>query len=272
MENEQNEWTKSENPEVEKGKDEFAEAQQAEDLRAQISLAADAAVQYGRVDRDWANNHLNRMGAPLVTGPSKYQINAPIDGVYGISITANTRAEALEKFKGYFDAVINEGEFRSGNYGQGVYQITSIPYDGNPVFFSGPQDIEPTNDPVPGLDGVKAAIHAMLKEGVTEKGWRYSAAVDTLHAMGLEALPHLTTKSVSVPVNGTAQINVQVFEGDSDEAVQRAAAAVMGRSSVVPVKPEEIGLAFTPRPDSSDAGFTLVDDDDDDAHDGAFED
>lgn len=267
MENEQNEWTQPENPEVEKAVDAFAEAQQAEDLRARISLAADAAVQYGRVDRDWVNTHLSRMGAPLVTGQAQYKINAPIDGVYGTTITANTRAEAMGKFTAYLDAVISEGEFRGGNYGQGIYQITAT--GGDPVFVSGPQDIEPTNDPVPGLDGVKTAIHAMLKEGVTEKGWRYSAAVDTLHAMGLEALPHLTTKSVSVPVNGTAQITVQVFEGDGDDAVQRAAAAVMGRAGAVAVKPEEIGLAFTPRPGSSDAGFTLVDDDDD--H-GAFED
>lgn len=255
MGNEENEWTKPENPEVEQAKDAFAEAQQAEALRTMIHEYATAAVQYGRVDRDWVNNQLNRMGAPLVTGSAQYKINAPIDAVYGTTVTANNRAEALEKFKAYFDTVLTAGEVRSDSYGHGVFQVTAT--GGQPVFFSGPQDIDP-GDELMHLDGLKTAIRQMLKHAVVEQGWRYPAAVAQLDAMGLEPLPKMTTKTVSVPVTGSAQINVRVFEGDGDADVQRASAVFMARAGDVLVKPEEIGLAFTPRPDV--AGFAIVDD------------
>jgi hypothetical protein len=263
MENDEN-WAKAKSPEVEQAKDAFAQAQQAETLRTMIHEYATAAVHYGHVDRDWVNSLLSRMGAPLVTGSAQYKINAPIYGVYGTTVTADNRAEALEKFKGYFDAVLADGEFRSSGYSQGVFQVTAT--GGQPVFFSGPQDIEPSDEQML-LGELKTSIRQMLKHGVVEHGWRYSSAAAQLDAMGLELLPPLMTKTVSVPVTGSAQINVQVFEGDDDEAVQRAAAVFMARATSVLVKPEEIGLAFTPRPDV--AGFTIVDDEDG-ADDGPF--
>lgn len=254
MENDEN-WAKAENPEVEEGKEAFAEAQQAELLRQKLSHLAAAAVAYG-VDRDWVNGRLVQLGAAPVTGQAQYKINVPITGNYGTTVTANSRTEALEKFAQYAERVAAAGQITDGHYCQGVYGV-QLTGDA-PSFFSGPQDPEPYNGTVPGLDALKAGIRRMLMDGVTEQGWGHSHAVgQAIDVMGLEPLPELVQKKVTVPVSGTAQLTVNVFEG-ADEAVQRAAVAAVARSKQIMVSPDEIGVAFEPRPDAS--GFKIVDD------------
>ena len=240
----------------------FEQAQQIQNLRQKITEAARGAVKYGHVDRDWVNARLNRMGAEMVTGTAKYQINVPIDGNYGVTVTAGSRKEALEKFNQYVSAVAASGEVRSKHCGEGVYGVTFT--DDEPVFYSGPEDIEPSDAPDISLDDLKAAIRQMLKQGVTEQGWGHSHAVASAEDMGLKPLPALTVKTVNVPVSGTTQLNVPVFEGDGDEVVQATVAGVMARTKHVYMQPEEVGMAFLPRPDTSETmGLHIVDEDDD---------
>lgn len=254
-----NEWTKPENPEVEAGKDAFAEAQQAEALREKISQYAATAVQYGPVDRGWVNAQLAQLGAHPVEGTAQYKINVPIDGSYGTTVTANSRAEALEKFNQYAAKVAEAGQLTTGHHCQGVYGITLT--GGAPVFFSGPQDPEEYDGPVPGLDALKVGIRQMLKEAVTAQGWGHSYAQAQLGSMGLEPLPALVHRAVSVPVSGVAQVVVSAFEGDDDEAGQRTAETVVARSKKIMLTPEEVGTAFMPR--SGSMSMELVDDDGD---------
>lgn len=260
MENDEN-WAKAENPEVEEAKDAFAEAQQAEVLRQKLSQVAAGAVAYGNVDRDWVNERLVRLGASPVTGQAQYKINVPITGNYGTTVTASSRVEALEMFTKYAERVAAAGQITDGHHCQGVYgvQLTGEV----PTFFSGPQDPEPYVGTVPGLDALKAGIRRMLMDGVTEQGWGHSHAVHAIEIMGLEPLPELVHKTVTVPVSGTAQLTVNVFQGDDDQAVQSATTAWMGRAKQVIVTPDEIGLAFAPRPDASESGFKIVDEGDD---------
>lgn len=238
--------------------DAYADAQAAEKLRNQISHYATAAVHYAKVDRDWVNARLNRMGAPLVTGLARYQINVPITGSLGTTVTASTRAEALEKFQDVVENVKAASQV-TGRY-LGVYNVQFG--DADPVFFTGPQDMEPYEGSVPGLDALKTAIRDMLKEGVTSQGWGHNYAVQAVAEMGLEALPALHTKTVEVPVSGTTQIGVLVFSDADDETIQASAAAMVARSAHLSVKPEEVGEATWTRPDSM--GLILVDDDDED--------
>jgi hypothetical protein len=234
----------------------FAEAQAAEILRQQIGQYAANAVHYANVDRDWVNARLNRMGAPLVTGTAQYKIHAPIDAVYGTTITANSRVEALAKFQEFFGQVVAAGEFRRSNHGAGVFQITAT--GGKPVFFSGPEDVEPSDAEAPALEPLRAAIRQMLMDAVTTQGWGYSYAVSAAQDMGLEALPTLHTKTVTVPVTGTTQVGVLVFSDADDDTVQAAAQAMVSRTGYVSVTPEEIGEATWARPDAG-MSLTMVD-------------
>lgn len=270
----ENNWAKAENPEVDEAVaafneaqqaenpkpevDPYDEAQQAEKLRHQLGTAADLAVRYGHVDREWINTWLAYLGVATVTGQSRYQINVPITGRYGTTVYAANRAEALAKFNRYAAEVAGRREFRGGGYGQGIFELEFSA--GDPGFFSGPQD-PPETAEAPGLDGLKTGIQEMLRQGVTEQGWGYAYAQGFLAAAGLPALPALHDKTVAVPVTGTAQVTVPVFADADSDAVQSAAVAKLGRAGQVVVKPEEFGAALMPR--SADSmGLTLVDDED----------
>lgn len=262
-ENEQD-WAKAENAEVEEAKAAFADAQAADKLRQQITEYAANAVHYGRVSRDWVNAQLARLGAKPVTGVARYQINTPITGSYGTTVIAENRADALAKFNTYAAEVAHTGQVISNSYGQGVYNVQFTGEE--PVFFSGPQDPpEATDGTELDLDGLRAAIRKMLMTGVTEEGWGYSYAVHATDSMDLEPLPNLHTKTVTVPVTGAAVISVPVFADADDDAVQRAAAAYMGRTAAVTVKPDEIGVAFTPRSNAGGMQMNLVDEGDDES-------
>jgi len=238
--------------------DPFAEAQKAESLRQQITQYAAAAVRYGRVDRNWVNTWLVRLGAQPIPGGAKYQINMPVTGVFGKTVYASTRAEALEKFNQEVGRVAAAGQITDGKC-DNVYDVQFLGWV--PTFFSGPEDL-PESDTVPGLDALKDDIRRMLKQGVSEQGWGHSYAVDALATLGLAPLPALVHKTVSVPVGGVARLDVNVFEGDDDEVVQAAAASVMARTKMINIKPDEVGMVFAPRP-GSDMGLNLVDDDGD---------
>ncbi len=256
MENEQKDWAKAENTEVEAAKDAYAEATQAQKLREVLTSYAQGAVKYGNVDRDWINDWLMRLGADPVTGYAEYRINTPITGLYGKTISASTRGEALEKFKKHMACVQNAGKI-DPNYSGRVY---AVEFDGEPTFFSGPQD-PPTGkvDKEIGVDGLKAGIREMLMRGVTEQGWGHKWALDASDAMGLEPMPALVHRTVSVPVSGTAEVTVPVFEGDGPVDVQAAATAAVARMQLVSVKPDEVGAVMSARDGSM--GLTLVDED-----------
>lgn len=258
MENGDN-WAQAENPEVEAAKNTFAEAQQAAKLREAINTYAAGAVNYANVDRDWVNNQLVRLGAEPIATAAEYRINIPITGDYGTTVVATSRAEAMKKFDGYVQHVLYKGEVRAASHGQGVFNVALNPAAGPASLLAGPQDPPEFAGKMPGLDALKDGIRAMLKQGVTEKGWGYSHAVNALDIMGLEPLPEPTNKTVEVPVSGTAKIVVPVFEGDGDEVVQAAAAAKLRRMDEVIVKPEEIGSIMVSR-SSESMGLKLVDD------------
>lgn len=255
MENDEN-WAKAENPEVEEANVAFAEAQKTEILRQMITKYATGAVSCGGVDRDWANTQLIRLGAYPVTGNAQYKINVPITGDYGTAVTASNRAEALEKFAQYTAALANVGQFTGGH--GGVY---GIEFTGDPTFFSGPQDPEEYDGTVPGLDALKTGIRQMIKQGITEQGWGHSYAIGQLADMGLEPLPDLEFREVAVPVSGTAHVTVTAFAGDDDETVLQSASANLGRNKRVFITPEEVGVAWAVRPDTSETmGLKLLDD------------
>jgi hypothetical protein len=252
MENDEN-WAKAENPEVQDGVDAYKEAQQEEALRQQITVRAYGAVKYGHVDRDWANAWLVRLGAQPVTGQAQYRINVPVTGNYGTTVTAGSRAEALEKFNQYVAQVAAAGKF-TGSYG-GIYGIELT--GAAPTFFSGPQDPTEYAGSVPGLEGLKSGIRQMLKQAVTEQGWGHSYAVQALDQMGLEPLPTLHNKTVQVPVSGLTVLTVPVFADDDDEAVQAAVTGALTRAQSVSIKPDEVGSVMSTRPDAM--GLNLVD-------------
>lgn len=239
----------------------FADVEKAEFLRQQINAFATGAVKYGSVDRDWTNQRLNRLGAPLVTGQAKYQINVPIEGSYGTTVVAGSRAEALEKFTAYVVAIQAAGEMRSRHCGEGVYDITVT--GGDPVFYSGPEDVVlDESTPPPALPQLRDGIRQMLKDGIATQGWDRGYAEQAIDAMGLDPLPAAHFKTVSVPVSGTTELSVLVFDDEDDDVVQDKVATIMGRAKDVLVAPEEMGTASWARP-TGDVGFTLLKDDDD---------
>lgn len=240
--------------------DPFETAKAVQFLRDRIHAFASFAVKYG-VNRDWANQRLNRMGAPVITGTATYQLNVPITGVFGKTVTASSRAEAMEKFAQHATRVSDAGVI-DGTDCDRVFEVAIG--DGAPVFYSGPEDFQDAyTGTVPGtVANQKDAIRSMLMEGVSEQGWVLHYANLAADDMGVEPLPNLVGHTVQVPVSGTASITVETFEGSDPDAIQRAATARLRRAGVVTVKPDEIGLAFT-RPGSEAMGLKLVDEDDD---------
>lgn len=238
--------------------DAYSEAQTAQTLRDQIHNYAYSAVKYGRVDRDWVNGALARLGAEPVTGSATYRINIPVTGLLGFTINADDRAAALVAFNQRVQAAVADGVAYHG--GGRVFEIQT---GGEPHFFSGPQDVPETGDvPEMTLDELKAGIRKMLMDGVTAHGWGHAYAVDAVDAMGLEPLPPLTNKTVEVPVTGTHRLTVPVFEGADDEAVQRAAQAKLSTEKLMQVSPEEVGEVTWARSSGGSVGLHLVDDED----------
>lgn len=230
-------WAKAENPEVEKAKDEFAEAVEAQVLRTKLTQHATGFANHGG-DRDWTNTQLARLGADQIHGRSEYRMNAPITGDFGWRCTATSRAEALERFKEQIARVAEAGKITADGSYDNVYGVKFI---GEPQFHSGPED--PGTDDAEDftLDELKAAVRLMFKQGVSAHGWSLRRANQSLSAMGVDALPEATVKTVKVPVSGVVEIGVHVFEGDDDAVVQAAAAGVVARQGSVYFKPEEVG-------------------------------
>lgn len=222
-------------------KDPYVDAQLAEKLRSRISQYAASAVQYGNVDRGWANTKLAQIGAIPLTGRSSYQINVPITGLYGRTIAANSRVEALTKFKEHIARVTRTGRITTAmDRYDSVYAVKFTP-DQEPTFASGPVDPDLGDYPVLDLEGVKTAIRSMIMEGVAEQGWGHGYAAEALDDMHLEAMPALIHVMVEVPVTGVTTVGVTVFEGDNEIDIQAAVKASMARSGTVAVKPEEVG-------------------------------
>lgn len=224
-------------------------------LRQKLTHWTKYAVQYG-VDRDWANQWLARLGAEPVDAVAEYRLNIPVAGRYGKTVKAHSRAEAVEIFKKHVARVRNAGKIVDGSC-DSVYDLTF----GNSVdFYSGPQDLDTSAVDVVPDDDVKAAIYAMLKEGVSEQFWAYRYAQRALEDMGLPALPSQQYRRVTVPVAGTAEVDVAILEGDSDEVVARAAKRRLSpHAGQVLIKPEEVGeVTF---PGVADMQLDLVDED-----------
>ena len=234
METDEN-WAKSENPEVEAAKEAFAEAQ-VETLRSAITQYATNAVKHG-VDRDWVNGKLTELGAKPVTGRSEYRMNVAVTGVYGWRCKASSRAEALERFNEQVNRVALAGKITADGSYDNVYDLAVT---GEPTFYSGPEDPADSVEPVPGLDALKVGIRDMLKAAVAGKGWGYAWAQDALRTMGLPELPEMGYRTVQVPVSGMASVTVRAFEGDD---VQDAARAALSGDGQVLVVPDEIGMA-----------------------------
>jgi len=227
-------------------KDAYTEATIAEDLRTNITGYTASAVA-GGVDRDWANSWLVRLGAQPVTGNATYRMNVPVTGVYGKTVIANSRAEAAQKFLEHVQRVAQAGQVTDHGECDAVYEVKfQEPVTAADVtFFEGPEDPEPSNDPAPGLDALKDGIRKMLMEGVTEQGWSYPRAKRAIAEMGLDALPAILYRSVQVPVSGTHQLTVRVFEGADEETLYRATASHIRRSGLITISPEEMGATVS---------------------------
>lgn len=236
-ENEQN-WAKAENTDVEQAKDAFADAQAADALRVKLTEQAAYAVGHG-VDRTWMNGQLAKLGAAQVTGTAEYRMNIPITGVYGWRTKANSRAEALTRFKEQVARIAAAGKITADGSYDNVYNLVVAAEE--PTFHGGPEDPATEGAEVLDLDGLKAGIRAMVKQGVSEKGWDHYYANQMLGVLGLDKLPNATSRTVSVPVSGIAEVSVLVFEDDGDGAVQAAVAGAVTRAGYISIRPEEIG-------------------------------
>jgi len=227
-------------------KDAYTEAVIADELRKKITAWTAKAVAAG-IDRDWANAWLRTLGAEQVTGSSTYRMNVPITGVFGKTVEASTRAEAAEKFLEHVQRIAAAGQITDHGHCDNVYEVKF--HQDPPVtaaditFYAGPEDPEPNTEPVPDLGAFKDAARKMLIEGVSAQGWSYLYAKKAVTDLGLEELPALQYRTLQVPVSGTYQVQVRVFEGSDDAVVQRAAASQVRRAGAVVIKPEEMGDA-----------------------------
>lgn len=220
----------------------FSDAEKATVLLDRLSSAAQGAVKHG-VDRDWVNARLNSVGAKLVTGRTEYRMNIPITGAYGWRCVANSRAEALARFKVQIDRVREAGKITADGSYDNVYDVTfdsAVPIDEAVTFYSGPEDPNPASGPVPGVDDTKAWIRSFLKAAVTETSWGYSYAQTLLNSMGIDGLPELRTRLVKVPVGGTVEINIRAFDDATDADIQAAATGVIRQSPHVYVQAAEL--------------------------------
>jgi hypothetical protein len=238
----------------------FAEAQEAAKLRGLITEYAAGAVKYG-LDRDWVNAQLARLGAEPVKGVSEYRMNVAIEGLYGWRCNAHSRAEALERFNNEVSRVQNAGKINSCGVGGRDVNVYDVSFVGEPAFYSGPEDATEAVTETLGLDDLKAGIRSMLKLGVARYDWNYRYANIALAAMGLDALPELTSHTVYVPVAGTAELHVMGFAEDDAAEVQAAAVAKLAKAPSIWIKPSEVGTVTVDKGESGtegDVSFSIV--------------
>jgi len=226
-------------------KDAYTEAVIAEELRTKITGWADGAVKHGGVDRDWANSWLRKLGAEQITGYSEYRMNVPLTGFYGWRCKASSRAEAAERFLAQVKRITKAGKITADHSNDSVYDVAFVddPVTVHDVhFYAGPEDPTESTDPVPGLDGLKVGIRAMLMEGVAEQGWNYQYAVQAVSSMDLPPLPDFGYRTVEVPVSGIHKTQIRAFADADDEAVQRVVASHLKRQgSALYVAVDEMG-------------------------------
>lgn len=219
--------------------------QAAETLRSKLHIWTESAVsREPGVDREWANTWLARLGVTPVIGKSEYRLNTPVTGYFGYTIVATSRAEAQKIFKQLVDKVAQAGKISSDVvYCPAVYDV-EFPNPDEVTFFAGPADpaMGPSPEQVPDAE-LPVQIRQMLIEGVMEQNWGYTYARNALKDMGLPKLPDIGYRTVDVPVSGTAQVQIRVFEDSDDAAVQRIVAAQLRNSGQVAIKPEEMGEA-----------------------------
>lgn len=222
--------------------DVYTEAQQAEALITMLRSYTASAVNYGNVNRKWANAQLIQLGAEPLSGSSttaEYRVNAPMTGLFGMTVHAKSRTEALELLR---QRAARQDKINDHNIsGVSVYRV-DVDLDAA-TFHSGPEDVVAESVEPLSLDALRSGIRAMLREGVSVRDWGHSYANAALGDMGLDLLPSIVFKAVEVPVTGTALVNIRLFEGDGDDEVQAAAVAVASKFQTLSVKPEEIGTA-----------------------------
>lgn len=219
--------------------DAFAAAHKDQMVREQIAQYTRQAISYGHVNRDWANSWLAKLGAAVITGTAEYRMNVPITGAYGWRCKATSRAEALEVFQRQVARVASAGKITADGSYDNVYELAIV---GGPVFYSGPEDVPATAEPLAG-DELRAAIRDMLKEGVSQRNWGHRYANEALDDMGIDQLPALSVRTVEVPVSGIHRVTVTVFEGEGDDAVQQAVTAKVGSAKNINITADEVGTA-----------------------------
>lgn len=234
----------------------FDEAVQVQTLRGTLSHCADNAATYGTVSRTWLNEQLAAVGAPLITqGDNTYQIFVPVTGAYGTTVTAPSRAEALERFQRYAARVLEAGELLTGRHGQGIFNLKADESAGGVQFQSGPEDPEAVEAPAMDLETFRAAARKMLMDGISQHGWGVAYANKAADKLGVGPLPTLESRTVQVPVTGKTNITVLVFAEASEEELTSAARAKVAQIGSVMVTPDEVGDVVASEKSDDDEAF-----------------
>jgi len=220
-------------------KDAYTEATQAEEIRTKLTTWAAGAVKHG-VDRDWVNGWLAHLGAEPVTGQAEYRMNTAITGMFGWRCKASSRTEAAQRFQEQIARVAEAAKITADGSYDNVYDVEFT--DATKVnFYSGPEDVEILAAPNLDLATLKSEARIMLRNGVAEQNWGYRYAFKAAQDMGLDPLPTFTSRTVAVPVAGTANVTVRAFDDADDDDMQRIVASRIKSYGSVAVVPDEVG-------------------------------
>lgn len=177
-------------------------------LREIIADTARTWVRSGEVTADWADKKLAKLGImERVATMHTYRLEAPVQAKVNVSVTAENRAEAEQKFRSYLT-----GDVRT--------TITDVSVQGTPTFTAGPEDPDP-NSPNPDAPTTVQGTLDMLREilllgNIAGPRWDCDAGTNrVLASFGLAPVPSRRDYVVEVPADVTMRTIVTAYDESS---------------------------------------------------------
>jgi hypothetical protein len=181
------------------------EATKLSALRESIAATARTWVRSGQISRDWANKKLAKLGVTdQIPGENTYVLEAPVSGTLAITVHAETRAEAEEKFR---------NQLTSNSRAHSVPDATVT---GDVSFRSGPEDpgTAAADDAPTTVDATLMMLREVIMLGnISGPRWDCDTGTNSvLASYGLAPLPPRRAFTVAVPVEAVMKTTVHAYD------------------------------------------------------------
>lgn len=179
-------------------------------LREFIFRLADTWKSHEKITPAWVNKKLAKLGiTERVDIENRYEIRADVTGTVTLTMYGATRADALEKLTERLD----------GTASATVFQVQAT---ADPVFTSGPEDVDPDVDPdaPTTVDATLAMLREIIMLGhIAGPKYCDDGANEVLASFGLDPIPPRKSFTVTRPVQAVVTTTVQAYDEASAQRV-----------------------------------------------------